>query len=334
MDNYLQKLIQLNDLEYDEMLNLMNLIMSGDLSSNYISAILAALSIKGETISEISAAAQVLRNNLTKVNIDDDIVDTCGTGGDGLKTFNVSTCASFVAAGANVKIAKHGGRSVSSSSGSADVLEKLGVNVSINHIQMEKLVKNIGIGFMFAPNFHPAMKNVAPIRKDLGVRTIFNVLGPLANPAGAKKQVIGVFKRSLTEIFAEVLKNLKADRVMIVHGEDGMDEISMSGKTFISELNNGIIDHYEIQPEDFNLERYDNKSLYAENVEESKEIIEKILRNEMIPSRNIILLNAGAIIYISGKTNSIGEAIELAKESIASGSAMTKLKNLVKESNE
>ena len=334
MDNCLKKLIAKENLSHDEMTNLMQLIMSGGLSHNYVSGILTALSIKGETIDEISAAAQVLRDNLTPVDLEDDVVDTCGTGGDGLKTFNISTCASFVAAGAGVRIAKHGGRSISSSSGSADVLESLGVNVSIDNIKMKQLVDSIGIGFMFAPNFHPAMKHVAPIRKDLGIRTIFNVLGPLANPANAKRQVIGVFNKPLTSIFSEVLKKLESKKVLVVHGQDGMDEISMSGKTYISELDSGSVTNYEIHPNDFGFNVEDNKHLFAADVNASKEIILKILNKEDLPAKNIVLLNSAAIIYVAGHAKNLNDAIESAVKSIQDGHALTKLKELVKESNE
>ena len=334
MDNFLKQLIAKENLSHDEMTDLMQLIMSGELSPNYVSGILTALSIKGETIDEISAAAQVLRDNLTPVDLDDDVVDTCGTGGDGLKTFNISTCASFVAAGAGVRIAKHGGRSISSSSGSADVLESLGVNVSIDNIKMKQLVDSIGIGFMFAPNFHPAMKHVAPIRKDLGIRTIFNVLGPLANPANAKRQVIGVFNKPLTSIFSEVLKKLESKKVLVVHGHDGMDEISMSGKTYISELDSGSVTNYEIHPNDFGFNVEDNKHLIAADVNASKEIILKILNKEDLPAKNIVLLNSAAIIYVAGHAKNLNDAIELAVKSIQDGHALTKLKELVKESNE
>ncbi|MFY0649220.1 MAG: anthranilate phosphoribosyltransferase [Methylophilaceae bacterium] len=334
MDNCLKKLIAKENLSHDEMTNLMQLIMSGGLSHNYVSGILTALSIKGETIDEISAAAQVLRDNLTPVDLEDDVVDTCGTGGDGLKTFNISTCASFIAAGAGVRIAKHGGRSISSSSGSADVLESLGVNVSIDNIKMKQLVDSIGIGFMFAPNFHPAMKHVAPIRKDLGIRTIFNVLGPLANPANAKRQVIGVFNKPLTSIFSEVLKKLESKKVLVVHGQDGMDEISMSGKTYISELDSGSVTNYEIHPNDFGFNVEDNKHLFAADVNASKEIILKILNKEDLPAKNIVLLNSAAIIYVAGHAKNLNDAIESAVKSIQDGHALTKLKELVKESNE
>jgi len=334
MDNFLKQLIVKENLSHDEMTDLMQLIMSGGLSPNYVSGILTALSIKGETIDEISAAAQVLRDNLTPVDLEDDVVDTCGTGGDGLKTFNISTCASFVAAGAGVRIAKHGGRSISSSSGSADVLESLGVNVSIDNIKMKQLVDSIGIGFMFAPNFHPAMKHVAPIRKDLGIRTIFNVLGPLANPANAKRQVIGVFNKPLTSIFSEVLKKLESKKVLVVHGHDGMDEISMSGKTYISELDSGSVTNYEIHPNDFGFNVEDNKHLFAADVNASKEIILKILNKEDLPAKNIVLLNSAAIIYVAGHAKNLNDAIELAVKSIQDGHALNKLKELVKESNE
>src|SRR6056300_361255 len=334
MHSLLKKVTSYQDLTFDEMKNSMNQIMSGKISSNMVSALITALAMKGETVDEISAAVQVLRENLTSVNTDKDVVDTCGTGGDGLKTFNISTCASFVAAGAGVRIAKHGGRSISSSSGSADVLESLGVNVSIDNIKMKQLVDSIGIGFMFAPNFHPAMKHVAPIRKDLGIRTIFNVLGPLANPANAKRQVIGVFNKPLTSIFSEVLKKLESKKVLVVHGHDGMDEISMSGKTYISELDSGSVTNYEIHPNDFGFNLEDNKHLFAADVDASKEIILKILNKEDLPAKNIVLLNSAAIIYVAGHAKNLNDAIELAVKSIQDGHALNKLKELVKESNE
>lgn len=336
MNNYLSEIVSGKNLSHDEMKILMREIMDGSLLPNLVSGILAALATKGETIEEITAATEVLRENYKAVNFkdDSDIVDTCGTGGDGLKTFNISTCSAFVAAGAGVRVAKHGGRSISSSSGSADVLEKLGVNVSIDSKKMKEMVEKIGIGFMFAPNFHPAMKNVAPIRKDLGIRTIFNLLGPLANPANARRQVIGVYKKNLTEVFAKVLKNLGSKKILVVHGADGMDEISMSGTTFVSELSEDSIKNYAINPEMFNLKSQPNDFLYAEDVFSSKNIILKILQNEDVPAKNIVLLNAAAAIYVADKAESLKDAIYLALKSIESGAALSKLEDLVKESNE
>ena len=336
MNNYLSEIVSGKNLSHDEMKILMREMMDGSLLPNLVSGILAALATKGETIEEITAATEVLRENYKAVNFKDDfdIVDTCGTGGDGLKTFNISTCSAFVAAGAGVRVAKHGGRSISSSSGSADVLEKLGVNVTIDSKKMKEMVEKIGIGFMFAPNFHPAMKNVAPIRKDLGIRTIFNLLGPLANPANAKRQVIGVYKKNLTEVFAKVLKNLGSKKILVVHGADGMDEISMSGTTFVSELSEDSIKNYKINPEMFNLKSHANDFLYAEDVFSSKDIILKILQNEDIPAKNIVLLNAAAAIYVADKAESLKDAIYLALKSIESGAALSKLEDLIKESNE
>ena len=334
MSNFLKKLIAKENLSHNEMTDLMQSIMSGGLSPNYVSAVLTALSIKGETIDEISAAAQVLRDNLTPVDLDDDVVDTCGTGGDGLKTFNISTCASFVAAGAGVRIAKHGGRSISSSSGSADVLESLGVNVSIDNIKMKELVDSIGIGFMFAPNFHPAMKFVAPVRKELGVRTMFNMLGPLTNPANSPRQIIGVFNKQLCHTFAHVLQKLGSEHVLIVFGHDGMDEISITGTTSVAELKDNQISEYEIHPQDFGFSIGKLDDIKVENVEQSKAIMLDILAGNKSTARDIVLLNAGAAIYVAGITKDILEGVELAKDAVDSGKALQKLEALVNNSHE
>ena len=249
----INSLINQQDLSFEDMQSCMNQIMCGEINPIQISGFMVALQIKGPTIDEIAAAAGVMREASNKVNITSrqNLIDTCGTGGDSLQTFNVSTLAAIVAASAGAIVAKHGGRSVSSKSGSADVLESLGVNVNLNFSQLGRLVDDIGIGFMFAPNYHPAMKHVAPVRKELKLRTIFNLLGPLTNPASAKNQVVGVYSKELTTVFAEVLKKLGSHHVLSVHGADGMDEISITGKTYIAELKNGKILEYEFNPQDY-----------------------------------------------------------------------------------
>ncbi len=256
--NYPQILTQLlerRDLTHADMLALMQHIMGGQLTAAQIAAVLVALRVKGETVTEIAAAAEVMRELSTKVNVREDghLIDTCGTGGDGAQTFNISTASAIVAAAAGAKVAKHGGRSVSSKCGSADILEKLGVNVNLTPEQVAHCVENVGVGFMFAPNHHSAMKFAAPVRRELGVRTLFNLLGPLTNPAGAKNQVMGVFLRDLTAKLAQVLQQLGSRHVLVVHGSDGMDEISISAPTFIAELKNGKITEYTVTPEEFGL---------------------------------------------------------------------------------
>jgi anthranilate phosphoribosyltransferase len=256
------------------------------------------------------------------------LVDTCGTGGDGIQTFNVSTLSAIVAASAGVKVAKHGGRSVSSKCGSADVLEALGVNVNLTAEKVASLVNEIGIAFMFAPNFHPAMRYAAPVRKKLGIRTIFNVLGPLANPASATRQVLGVYDKSLTQIMAEVLSKLGSEHVMVVHGEDGMDEISISSPTTVTELKNKTITTYTIKPTDFGLDLADLKTIQVENADASKAMMIDVLNGNQGPHRNITILNAGAAIYVSGITSTLKEGIEKAASVIDQGLALKKLEAL------
>ena len=332
VQNALNRLIDNNELFYDEMLYLMRQIMSGEMTQGQTAALLMGLRTKVESVSEIAAAATVMREFSTKVAVEDRryLVDTCGTGGDGAHTFNISTCASFVAAAAGAKVAKHGGRSVSSSSGSADVLEAFGVNLNLNPAQVGQCIDEVGLGFMFAPNHHSAMKHVAPVRKEMGVRTIFNILGPLTNPAGADNQLMGVFHPDLVGIQARVLKQLGSKHILIVHGKDGMDEISISAPTLIAELKDGEITEYELDPRDFGFEFADIKTLYASNASESKTIIEGILNGTSLgPCRDIVLLNAGAAIYAANLAVTLEDGINAAHEVIASGAAKAKLDALI-----
>jgi anthranilate phosphoribosyltransferase len=308
----------------------MQSLMSGVLSDDIIESYILALNEKGITADNIFDAATVMRQFAKQVDIQDKnyLVDTCGTGGDGIQTFNVSTLSAIVAASAGVKVAKHGGRSVSSKCGSADVLEALGVNVNLTPEKVASLVNDIGIAFMFAPNFHPAMRYAAPVRKKLGVRTIFNVLGPLANPASATHQVLGVYEASLTETMAEVLSKFGSEHVMVAHAEDGMDEISISSETRISELKNKSITTYTIKPTDFGLNMADLKMIQVENVDASKAMMIDVLEGHQGPHRDITLLNAGAAIYVSGLTSTLKEGIEKAQSVIDQGLSLKKLEAL------
>ena len=308
----------------------MQSLMSGVLSDDIIESYVLALNEKGVTAENIFDAATVMRQFSKQVVIQDKthLVDTCGTGGDGIQTFNVSTLSAIVAASAGVKVAKHGGRSVSSKCGSADVLEVLGVNVNLTADKVASLVNEIGIAFMFAPNFHPAMRYAAPVRKKLGIRTIFNVLGPLANPALATRQVLGVYDKSLTQTMAEVLSKLGSEHVMVVHGEDGMDEISISSPTTVTELKNKTITTYTIQPTDFGLDLADLKTIQVENADASKAMMLDVLNGSHGPHRNITILNAGAAIYVSGISSTLKEGIEKAASVIDQGLALKKLEAL------
>jgi anthranilate phosphoribosyltransferase len=308
----------------------MHSLMSGVLSDDIIESYVLALNEKGVTAENIFDAAIVMRQFSKQVVIQDKthLVDTCGTGGDGIQTFNVSTLSAIVAASAGVKVAKHGGRSVSSKCGSADVLEALGVNVNLTADKVAKLVDQIGIAFMFAPNFHPAMRYAAPVRKKLGIRTIFNVLGPLANPALATRQVLGVYDMSLTQTMAEVLSKLGSEHVMVVHGEDGMDEISIASSTTVTELKNKTITTYTIQPTDFGLDLADLKTIQVENADASKAMMLDVLNGSQGSHRNITILNAGAAIYVSGITSTLKEGIEKAISVIDQGLALKKLEAL------
>ena len=331
----LTKLIDRHDLPFAEMRELMSHIMGGQLSPAQIAAVLIALRMKGETVDEIAASAAVMRELSTKVNVKHTghLVDTCGTGGDGAQTFNISTTSAFVAAAAGARVAKHGGRSVSSTCGSADVLEKLGVNVNLTPEQVAQCVDNIGVGFMFAPHHHSAMKHAAPVRRELGVRTMFNLLGPLTNPAGAQNQVIGVFHQSLTTKLAQVLASLGSRHVLVVHGADGMDEISISDGTYIAELKDGKVSEYTVHPDLFGLASAPGNSLRVANADQASEKLLGVLNNEVGVPRDIVQLNAGAAIYVAGLAGTLEEGVARADSVIASGAAKTKLDQLIALSN-
>lgn len=323
----LTRCIEHREIFHDEMLTLMRNLMRGEVSPQLASALLMGLRVKKETIGEIAAAAQVMREFATPVNVPDpgSLLDMCGTGGDGSNTFNISTTAMFVAAAAGVRIAKHGGRSASSSSGSADVLEALGANLSLTPEQVAECVQELGIGFMFAPAHHSAMKNVAAVRKELGVRTLFNILGPLTNPAGAANQLMGVFHPDLVGIQVRVLQRLGAKHVLIVHGKDGMDEASLGAATLVGELKDGDVREYEIHPEDFGLTMVSNRSIRVENREQSRDLVLEALENVPGTARDIVTFNAGLAIYAGNAADSIEDGLALARETLASGAARAKL---------
>lgn len=331
----LTRLINGESLSFDVMQALMQQVMSGELTAAQIAGTLVALRIKGETVDEIAAAASVMRSLSTKVEIQDaqHLVDTCGTGGDGIQTFNISTVSAFIAAAAGAKVAKHGGRSVSSTCGSADVLEALGVNVNLSPEQVANTVNQVGLGFMFAPNHHSAMKHAAPVRRELGIRTLFNLLGPLTNPASAKRQVMGVFSRELTAKLAHVLKQLGSEHVMVVCGADGMDEISFTGDTYVAELKHGEVLEYTLNPTQFGLNLHELSSIKVSNAQESKDIILDLLAGKTGPARDIVLLNAGAAIYVSGVTSTLADGIKAAANMLDNGQAMQKLQALIAASN-
>ncbi len=327
----LTRTIEHREIFHDEMLTLMRRIMSGEMSPVMAAALLIGLRVKKETIGEITAAAQVMREFSVKVPLapQPHLVDVVGTGGDGAHTFNISTCSMFVAAAAGAQVAKHGNRSVSSKTGSADVLEALGANIMLTPEQVAASVAQCGIGFMFAPNHHPAMKNIAPVRKELGVRTIFNILGPLTNPAGAPNILMGVFHPDLVGIQVRVMQRLGAEHAVVVYGKDGMDEISLGAGTQVGELRNGEIREYEIHPEDFGLAMASNRSLKVAGPQDSRQMLLGALADEPGPARDIVLLNAGATLYAANVADSIGEGIERAREAIRSGAARAKLDQFV-----
>jgi anthranilate phosphoribosyltransferase len=331
----LNRLLAAEDLPFAEMSELMQHIMGGQLTPAQIAAVLIALRAKGETVTEIAAAATVMRELSSKVSVKKTghLIDTCGTGGDSMQTFNISTASALVAAAAGARVAKHGGRSVSSTCGSADVLEKLGVNVSLSAEQVAQCVDQIGIGFMFAPNHHSAMKHAAPVRRELGVRTLFNLLGPLTNPAGAQNQVLGVFHPSLTAKLAQVLDELGSRHVLVVHGADGMDEISISEGTYIAELKDGKVSEYTVHPDLFGLTTAPITMLRVANIDEACEKLLGVLNNEVGAPRDIVQLNAGAAIYVAGLAKTLEEGVAKADDVIASGAAKEKLERLIKVSN-
>jgi len=327
----LQRTIEHREIFHDEMLHLMRLIMKGEISPVMIAAILAGLRCKKETIGEIAAAAMVMRELCTKVDVPHNphFVDIVGTGGDAAHSFNISTASAFVAAAAGATVAKHGNRSVSSKSGSADVLEALGAKIDLHSAQVAECIEAVGMGFMFAPNHHPAMKNVVPVRKEMGVRTIFNILGPLTNPASAPNTLMGVFHPDLVGIQVRVMQQLGAAHVLVVWGKDGMDEISLGASTMIGELKDGEIHEYELHPEDFGLAMASNRSLKVADAQESKAMLLAALDNTPGTAREIVALNAGAALYTANMAASIGAGIAKAREVIASGAARRKVDEFV-----
>ena len=321
------------DLSREDMHSVMQTIMQGNATSAQIGGLLVALRIKGETVDEITAAAEVMRKLVAKVDVDKtNLVDTCGTGGDSSNTFNISTTSAFVVAASGARVAKHGNRSVSSKSGSADVLEAAGINIELNAEQVASCIENVGIGFMFAPMHHSAMKHAIGPRRELGVRTLFNILGPLTNPAAAPNQVIGVFSRKWLNPLAETLKQLGSNHVLVVHSEDGMDEISISTKTFITELKNGEIKNYEISPDNFGIKKHNIAELSVYNINESLTMMKSVLDNNDNAAKAIVSINAGAAIYAAGISDSIKDGIDKALDVIESGAAKKKLEMLIQHS--
>ncbi|GAB2461243.1 MAG: anthranilate phosphoribosyltransferase [Comamonas sp.] len=327
----LQRTIEHREIFHDEMLHLMRMIMRGELSPVMTAAITTGLRVKKETIGEISAAAQVMREFSTKVHVADSthMVDVVGTGGDGASTFNISTCAIFVCAAAGAKVSKHGGRSVSSKSGSADVMEALGVHIDLAPEQIAQCIADVGIGFMFAPNHHPAMKNVAPVRRELGVRTIFNILGPLTNPASAPNILMGVFHEDLVGIQVRALQRLGAEHALVIYGRDGLDEISLGAGTLVGELKDGVVREYEVHPEDFGIPMVGTRAFRVDTPEQSRQMLLDVLGGAQGPARDIVCLNAGAALYAANVADSIADGLERARQAIDSGAAKAKLEQLV-----
>ena len=323
----LQRTVEHREIFHDEMLDLMRLIMSGDISPLMVAAITTGLRVKKETIGEITAAAEVMRELSTKVEIADrtHLVDVVGTGGDGSRTFNISTCAMFVAAACGARVAKHGGRSVSSKSGSADVLEALGLPLTLTPEQIARCVAETGVGFMYAPNHHPAMKNVAPIRHEMGVKTFFNILGPLTNPANAPNILMGVFHPDLVGIQVRALQRLGAEHALVVWGRDGMDEVSLGAATMVGELKDGKVREYDIHPEDFGLQMMSNRNLRVDTPEESVAMLRGVLAGDAGPALDTVVFNAGVALYTAGVASDIQDGIGRARQAIDSGAARERL---------
>ena len=323
----LQRTIEHREIFHDEMLHVMRMIMSSEMSPVMMAALITGLRVKKETIGEITAAAQVMREFSTKVQVADKtrLVDIVGTGGDGSHTFNISTCSMFVAAAAGAKVSKHGGRSVSSKSGSADVLEAFGVNINLPPAAIAQCIERVGVGFMFAPNHHPAMKNVAPVRKEMGIKTIFNILGPLTNPASAPNILMGVFHPDLVGIQVRALQRLGAEHAIVVYGKDGMDEVSLGAATLVGELKNGEISEYEVHPEDFGLTMASNRALRVETPQQSMAMLQAVLDNEAGAPKEIVVLNAGVALYAANVAESMAAGMKLARQAIESGAAKAKL---------
>jgi anthranilate phosphoribosyltransferase len=318
-----------HSLTMDEASAVMNEIMEGSATPAQFGALVTALRLKGETVEEIAGFARTMRSKALRVSISEPVVDTCGTGGDGKGTFNISTTAAFVVAACGLKVAKHGNRAMSSQCGSADVLEVLGVKIDLNPEQVQKCLEKVGIGFMLAPVFHPSMKYAAAPRKEVGIRTVFNILGPLTNPAGARAQVLGVPEKSLTEKMANVLKMLDCQHALVVHGEDGLDEITITGKTFVSELKKGSIKNYEVTPEEFGLPRAKPDSLKGGTVKDNAELLRSILSGKKGAQRDIVLMNAAAALLAGDKITTLGQGITLAEQAIDNGKALQKVEELI-----
>ena len=334
IDTAIKKILERKNLSMDEAQQAMNDIMSGSATQAQIGGFLTALRMKGETVEEITGFAKTMRNKAERITPKSEpLLDTCGTGGDSSGTFNISTAAAFVVSAAGIAVAKHGNRSVSSKSGSADVLEALGVKIDIAPDKVRQCIDDIGIGFMFAQRFHGAMKYAAPVRRELGVRTVFNMLGPLTNPAGAGHQLLGVYDKDLTQPVAEVLKGLGTKSAMVVHGEDGLDEITLCGKTYVSELKDGVIKNYTISPEDLGLKTAPACDIKGADSKQNARIIRSILEGEKGAAHDITILNAGAAIYICGGADSIKEGIDKAAALIEDGSAKRKLEQMISYTN-
>ena len=331
--NLIEKLVQKKDLTFDESKSAMTLIMEGEASPSQFGSLITALRMKGETVDEVSGMASVMRSMSLHVQSENDLIDTCGTGGDGFGTFNISTAAAFVAAGAGQKIAKHGNRAMSSKSGSADVLEALGVNIQLHPEQISKCIEETGFGFMFAQSFHPSMKYAAGPRREMGIRTVFNLLGPLTNPAGAARQVIGVADPSIGELMAKVLGKLGSEKALVVHGDDGLDEITISTSSTVWELERGHVKKYQIRPQDFGLLVSSLDQIKADNAIESATLIRTVLAGEKSAARDIVLLNAGASIFVSGMSDEFDECISIGADAIDSGKAMKSLDDHIQLSN-
>ncbi|MEW6487846.1 MAG: anthranilate phosphoribosyltransferase [Thermodesulfobacteriota bacterium] len=347
----IQKLVERQDLTEGEMIDAMEAIMGGEATHAQMAAFLTALRLKGETVEEITGAARVMREHATpiplrrksqavvsidrdEINVDlETIVDTCGTGGDATHTFNISTTTAFVLAGAGVVVAKHGNRAVSSRCGSADVLEALGVNLDVTPERVAQCIESIGIGFLYAPLLHSAMKHVAPVRREIGIRTVFNILGPLTNPAGASRQVLGVYRRELTGVLAAVLGRLGSRRAMVVHGADGLDEITITAATYVADLEDGVVTQYEVVPEDFGLERAPMEAIRGGDARENAAIVRAVLAGEAGPRRDVVLLNAGAALAVGGAVPDLAEGVRRAARAIDAGKAREKLEKLVELTN-
>jgi len=329
--DYISKIVDCNDLSFEEARELMNEITSGTATNAQIAAVMVALRMKGETAEEIAGLASVMKEKSNKISpeVEGRLTDTCGTGGAKLKTFNISTAVAFVVAGIGIPVAKHGNRSFTSTCGSADVLEALGANINLKQEQVENIIEKIGIGFLFSPVFHPSMKYASEPRKEIGIRTVFNMLGPLTNPADAKAQILGVFSEDLVLKMASALRYLGIEKALVVFGECGLDELSTLGKTIVAEVDNDKIKSYELNPEDFGFKRAKPEDIAGTDPKKSSEIVRNVLRGQKGPMRDIVLLNAGAAIYVSGKAKSIKEGIEFAKKSIDGGKAYKKLDEFI-----